>query len=236
MEYKQADICRVYGLDPSTISRAVKRGTIVKNLSGMIDDENSTNKVFLAKYRLKLNKATLADDGYEAEKIVKQVAFADMDEFDIAEHAGLPQRMLQMTIRDLVIKYKGMDGLERHIKMLRDLTAVDEKDQRVQERRLQLVEKDFIVARIFQYLDGLMKQLLEYPESSVDEIISLVQSQGDAARHDVSRKMEIGISKIIKDSKEQVIKELSGLRAKYQEKDSIIDEKIKEAIEEAIGD
>lgn len=235
MEYKQADICRVYGLDPSTISRAVRRGSVVKNLSGMIDDENATNKVFLAKYRLKLNKAALADDGNEAERIIKKVDFADIDEFDIAEHAGLPQRLLQTTIRDLVIKYRGIDGLERYVRMLRDLTAADEKDQRVQERRLQLVEKDFVVARIFQYIDGLMKQLLEYPESSVDEIIALVQSQGDAARRDVSHKMEIGISKIIKDSKEQVIKELSGLRAKYQEKHSI-DEKIKEAIGEAIGD
>jgi uncharacterized lipoprotein YehR (DUF1307 family) len=45
--------------------------------------------------------------------------------------------------------------------------------------------------------------------------------------------MENGLSRIIKDSKEQIIKELSGLRSKYQEKDGL-DEKIKEAVAEAI--
>jgi hypothetical protein len=44
--------------------------------------------------------------------------------------------------------------------------------------------------------------------------------------------MENGLSRIIKDSKEQVINELSGLRSKYQ--DDGIDEKIKEAVAEAI--
>jgi hypothetical protein len=80
-----------------------------------------------------------------------------------------------------------------------------------------------------------MKQLLEYPESAVDGIISLVQAEGSAARLDVSRTMERGISKIIKDAKEQLIKELSGLRSKYQDDDGL-DDKIKDAIAEAIED
>jgi hypothetical protein len=233
MEYRQANFCKTYGIEPSTVSKAIKRGDLIKNTAGLLDDENSTNKVFLAKRRVKVNKEALADDGKDVERVVKKVDFSAFDDFEITEHTGLPQRLLGMTIRELVVKFKGLEGLEIYIKMLRDLTAADEKDQKVQERRLQLVEKDFIVARIFQYLDVLMKQLLEYPESAVDGIISLVQAEGGAARLGVSRKMEEGISKIIKDSKEQVVKELSGLRAKYQEDDGIED-KIKEAIEEAI--
>lgn len=140
--------------------------------------------------------------------------------------------MLGLTLRELVIKFKGMDGMDRYVKMLKDLSAADEKDQKVQERRLQLVEKDFVIARIFQYLDVLMKQILEYPESAADGIISIVQAEGGAARADVVAKLENGLSRIIKDSKEQVVKELSGLRSKYQ--DDGLDEKIKEAVAEAI--
>jgi len=121
--------------------------------------------------------------------------------------------------------------MQEYVKMLKDLSAADERDQKVRERRLQLIEKDFVIARLIQYLDILMKQLLEYPESTVDEIIALVQAQGGAARLDVSRKLEIGISKIIKDSKEQLVKELSGLRAKYQDSDGL-DQKIKDTIVE----
>jgi hypothetical protein len=45
--------------------------------------------------------------------------------------------------------------------------------------------------------------------------------------------MEKGITEIIKDVKGQAVKEINGLRAKYQKTDDI-SEKIKEAIAEAI--
>ena len=125
--------------------------------------------------------------------------------------------------------------MQEYVKMLKDLAAADERDQKVRERRLQLVEKDFVIARLIQYLDVLMKQLLEFPESVVDELIALVQAQGGAARIDVSRKLEHGISRIIKNSKEQLIEELRGLRSKYQEDDGL-DQKIKDTIVEIMED
>jgi hypothetical protein len=233
MEYKQADFCKAHGIEPSTVSKAIKRGALQKNTAGLIDDENVLNKTFLAKHRIKGNKEALADDGKNAERVVKQIDFSVFDDYEIAEHTGLPKKLLAMTIRELVLKFKGLDGIERYVKMLRDLSAADEKDQKTQERRLQLVEKDFIIAHVFSYLDGLMRQLLEWPEGAIDGIIALVQSEGAAARKDVARVMEKGIMDIVKDAKMQVI-ELSSLRAKYQEEDDKLDE-IKEAVEEAIG-
>lgn len=234
MEYKQADFCKVYGLEPSTVSKAIKRGALQKNTAGLIDDENTLNKLFLAKRRVKATNEALADDGKNAERVTKQIDFSAFEEYEIADHAGLPKKLLGMTIRDLVIKFKGLEGLEKYVKMLRDLAAADEKDQKTQERRLQLVEKDFIIARVFQFIDTLMKQLLEHPEGIVDGIIALVQSEGPAARRDIIRIMEKAISEIIKDAKTQTIKELSGLRAKYQDDDKL--DEFKAAIEEAIGD
>jgi hypothetical protein len=234
MEYKQADFCKTYGLEPSTVSKAVKRGALQKNTAGLIDDENTLNKVFLAKHRLKFTNEALADDGKNAERVVKQIDFSAIDEDGVAKHAGLPRKLLNMTIRELVIKFKGLDGLERYIKMLRDLAAADEKDQKTQERRLQLVEKDFIIARVIQFLEVLMRQLLEWPDGAVDGIIATVQSEGAAARRDVVHLMEKGITEIIKDAKGQVAKEINSLRAKYQDNDDI-GEKIREAVEEAVG-
>jgi hypothetical protein len=234
MELKQADFSKTYCLEPSTVSKAIKRGSLIKNTAGLIDDENATNKIFLAKHRIKANNEALADDGKNAERTVKKVDFATFDDYEISDHAGLPKRLLGMTIRELVVKFKGMDGLERYVKMLRDLAAADEKDQKTQERRLQLVDKDFVISRVFQYIDVLMKQLLEWPEGGVDGIIALVQSEGEAARSEVVRIMEKGVSDIIKDSKNQVMKEFSSLRAKYQDDDKL--DEVKAAIEEAIGD
>jgi len=234
MEYKQADFCKKYGLEPSTVSKAIKRGDLQKNTAGFLDDENTTNKVFLGKRRLKITSEALADDGKNAERVVKKIDFATFDDYELADHAGLPKKLLSMTIRDLVVKFKGLEGLERYVKMLRDLAAADEKDQKTQERRLQLVEKDFIIARVFQYVDDVMKQILEYPSGAAAGIIALVQSAGEGARNEIIRELEKGLGNIIKDSKSQIIKELSGLRAKYQEDDKL--EEVKAAIEEAIGE
>ncbi|GHV91315.1 hypothetical protein AGMMS50268_18180 [Spirochaetia bacterium] len=215
------------------ISRKIKNGTLIRNTAGFLDTENPVNSRYASRRRLKSNNQALESVDVEAGKKPPPIDFTSISEYEIAEYAGLPQRLLGLTLRELVIKFKGMDGMDRYVKMLRDLSAADEKDQKVQERRLQLVEKDFVIARLFQYLDVLMRQILEYPESAVDGIIALVQAEGGAVRQEVSRTMEIGLSRIIKDSKDQIIKELSGLRSKYQEKDGL-DEKIKEAVAEAI--
>lgn len=220
------------GVSPSVISRKIKNSTLVKNAAGLLDTDNPVNSRYAARRRLKSNQDALENTGGNAERIMK--SFSAMTDYEIAERVGLPQKLLEMSIRELVITYKGMSGLETYIKMLKDLTAADEKDQRVQERRLQLVEKDFIVARVFQYLDALMNQILEYPESAVDNIISLVQAKGADARLDVSLALGQGLSKIIRGAKEQVIKELSGLRAKYQTEEKI--EERLSAIEEAIDE
>jgi hypothetical protein len=233
MEYKQADFCKTYGLEASTVSKAIKRGALQKNTAGLLDDEHTLNKVFLAKRRIKSVNEALPDDGKNTGRVASQIDFSALDDEEIARYAGLPRKLLGMSIRGLVIRFKGIDGLQDYIKMLRDLSAADEKDQKTQERRLQLVEKDFIISRIIHFLDVLMKQLLEWPDGAADGIIATVQSEGAAARHDVVSLMEKGLTEIIKDAKGQIIKEVNSLRAKYQEKDDI-SEKIKEAVAEAI--
>jgi hypothetical protein len=233
-EVKPAEYARICGVAPSVISRKIKNGTLIRNNAGFLDTENPVNSRYEAKRRLKSNSAALEDDGDSAGRVIKPVDFSALDDLAIADHAGLPQRMMKMTIRELVIEHRGLDGINQYIKMLRDLAAADERDLKTRERRLQLVEKDFIIARVLEFLNVLMKQLLEYPGSAVDGIISLVQAEGGAARQEVARAMEDGLSKIIRGSKEQVIKEMDGLRAKYQDKDDDLNEKIREAVEEAI--
>jgi hypothetical protein len=233
-EVKPAEFARQAVVSPSVVSRKIANKTLIRNNAGFLDTENPVNARYLSKRRLKANNAALEGDGQAAERIIQNADFSAMTDAEIADCIMLPRHILSLSIRELVVKFRGMEGIERYVKMLRDLTAAEERDQKIQERRLQLVEKDFITARVIEYLNVLMKQLLEYPGSAVDGIMSLIQSEGSAARQDVTRMMESGLSKIIKGSKEQVIKEMDGLRAKYQEKDDDLNEKIKAAVEEAI--
>jgi hypothetical protein len=80
-------------------------------------------------------------------------------ETELAEAAGLPQRLLGMTIRELVEKFHDLDGIERYVKMLHDLVEADEKDQRVQERRSNIYDglMDFIEKRTAFEPEALVK-------------------------------------------------------------------------------
>jgi hypothetical protein len=147
-EVKQAEFARICGVAQSVISRKIRNGTLIRNTAGFLDTDNPVNSRYASKRRLKSNdKALEAVDGESAKK-PPPIDFSAISDFEISEYAGLPQRLVGLTLRELVIKFKGMD---RYVKMLKDLSAADEKDQKVQERRLQLVEKDFVVARLFQY-------------------------------------------------------------------------------------
>jgi hypothetical protein len=215
-EARPAEFARMAGVSPSVVSRKTKANTLVRNAAGLLDTDNPVNSRYLSRRRLKSSGAALEGGGKNAGRVLEQADFSVLPDFERAGRIGLPQKMLGMSIRELVVKHRGIDGLETYVKMLRDLISADEKDQRVREHRLQLVEKDFIVARVFQFLDTLMKQILEYPESAADEITSLVQSEGEAARDGVSQKMRTGLARIIKGAKERVLDELAGLKAKYQ--------------------
>jgi len=233
-EVRQAEFARICGVKPPVISRKIRNNTLIRNAAGLLDTENHVNARYIAKCRLKANNKAIDTPIHQEDKrpIPAPVDFSRLSDHEISEYSGLPQRLLGYTLRQLVEKFRGLPGMQEYVRMLKDLTAADERYQKVQERRLHLVDKDFVTARLIQYLEMLMKQLLEYPESATDEIIALVQSQGEAARLDVNRKLETGISKIIRNSKEELIKELSGLRSKYQDDDTLSD-KIKEAIAEA---
>jgi hypothetical protein len=144
-----AEFARICGVVSSVISRKIRNGTLIRNAAGFLDTDNPVNSRYASKRRLKSNdKALEAVDGESAKK-PPPIDFSAISDFEISEYAGLPQRLLGLTLRELVIKFKGMDGMDRYVKMLKDLSAADEKDQKVQERRLQLGEKDFVVARLF---------------------------------------------------------------------------------------
>jgi hypothetical protein len=83
-----------------------------------------------------------------------------------------------MTIRELVIAHSGVQGIERYTKILRDLTATAEKEQRTKERGLNLIEKDFVTSRLFAFVDVVCKQIIEYPESAADAIIAKLCPRG----------------------------------------------------------
>ena len=235
MEYKQAELARAYGVPESTISRALKRGDLVKNSGGRIDDENPRNGKYLSERRLKANREAVRKSGENAVAEPAAAGNAEARSMDMESRLAIYRQMSGMTIREAIIAYGSAEAMRDFVLLMRDMAAADEKDQRTRERRLELIEKEFVTAHVFQYLDVLNNQLLEWPESYADTIVSLAQAGGVGAKADVIRVIQDGIAKIIKGAKDHVIKEINSLRPKYQKGADDISERL-EAIENKIGD
>ena len=134
-----------------------------------------------------------------------------------AQRIGVPAELLGLSLKDLVLRYGGILPLEKHAKVLKILTESAEKDLKMKERRLALVDKDFVISRLFQYVDNLMVQFLEYPEGIADDLIARVLAEREESRQTIIETMKRGFSKIIGGAKEQMISELNGLKHKYHD-------------------
>jgi hypothetical protein len=242
MEVKPAEFARMAGVSRPSISEKIKNKTLIINAAGMLDTENPVNAAYIARHKQKQADAAAAEyikTGGAPGPVPQEVSPAKLsqsppalDDFQLAQLAGVPRELLSLTMRELVIKFPGIPNIERYAKILAQTTAAAEKDQRIQERSLASIPKDFVVSRVFSFLETLAKQALEYPDSAADKIIALARSGDENIRTEIIEEMKKGIGKVLTGAKDQVVSELKTLKSKYQnENQSDRIEEIKEAIE-----
>lgn len=118
---------------------------------------------------------------------------------------------LSMPVGELVRRHGTVEGVEKYVRILRDLTTADEREQRTQERRATLIPREFVTQRIFGYLGQLSNKLLDIPESVCDQLVAVVRS-GEDPRARVIAVLGDNISRAIAGAKEQVASELSAYK------------------------
>ena len=207
------------GVSRAAINSKIVKGTLVLNSAGKLDTDNPLNRAYLDS-----KKDVLRQPITPAISLAKNVSV----EKNIND---TPKEMMEMTLRELVQKHGSLAGVDRYVKILRDLSTADEKIQRMQERRQEQIPKDFVITRLFSYLNQLSNNILDVPESITDQIIALVQSNPDNCRNKVITTIRDYLSRCIGGSKEAVIKELNGLREKYDDTAELLVDKIDEMME-----
>ena len=226
MEVLPAEFARQAGVTRQSICAKIKKGTLIQNSAGKLDTENPVNAGYLAMKRRQLeetqaaNAALIAQSGGVDVKSTGGQTHTIQKPFveqTAARAIGVPAELLTLTLKELVMRYSGVLPLEKHAKILKILVESAEKEQRIKERRLTLVDKDFVVSRLFQFMDNLMVQLLEYPESAADNLVAQVLADTETARKTVANAMKTDLSKILAGAKEHIIQELNGLKHKYHD-------------------
>lgn len=249
MEVSAAELARMCGISRAAVSSKKNSGTLVFNSAGKLDTDNPINRAYLERHQAKM-KAQL-----EIRKIESEMAATDSISVsqpsvntqknlasaggaasypgkNIFESENKAKLMQDMTLKQLLRTFGTVDNVERYSKILRDLSTADEREQKTQERRLEQIPRDFVVQNLFGYVDQLMNQLLDVPESVCDQIVAVLTAGGDDMRVNVIHILSDNLTRCISGAKEHITNEINGLRGKYEKQDAAVDQLVTEKLEE----
>lgn len=229
MEVTQAEFARMAGVSRVAIHKKIENKTLIINSGKMLDTDNPVNRAYLDK---KQNKQKFANMTLSAAEMTTSVSSprpvqtvmmpAPMPVAD----TNIPAELLGLTLRELFQRFGSFQGLQDYVKILKDLTTADEKTQRLEERRQLQIPKDFVVARLFGFLNQLSNKILDVPDSMADQVIALVKSESDRAK--IVTYMRDVLSRCIGGAKENIINELNSLKGKYDDDQSDLRDAIDE--------
>ena len=215
MEVKQSQFATFCGVSRAAISKKVKNNTLIVNSAGMLDTDNPVNRAYLDKQKARKELRSVVTPTKTFTGSIKNS--------DAGDKQLTPIELLNMPLREIVQTYGSVTNVERYAKLLKDLTTADEKDQRIQERRLVQIPKDFVTNTVFGLLETLMQKLLDIPDRLADQVIAYVQADVTSARQRIINTLSDNISVSIADAKQQIINKIENMKSKYDQEDIIQD-------------
>ena len=230
MEVTPAEFARQDFVSRQSINGKLKSGTLVLNSAGKLDTDNPINRAYLDKHQQKLKQeaATEAFLQKQKQEISQQAEITANNLIENIESSGNVSAadLQNMTLGEIVRKFGSMDGIDKFVKLQKDLVTIEEKNQRLQEKRLQLLPRDFVIARLFGFQQQQASRVLDVPEAGADQIVAMVMANPDGCRQKIIEYMRDLLSRAIGGAKDHVVNELSSLRAKYDDSMESLSEKI----------
>lgn len=148
-------------------------------------------------------------------KIIQEQPINLKDDFDTL--TGMPKKILDLTIRQAVLKYGTEPYMKAYVDILNTLFSAMKKDVDIQEKRRALIEKDFVSAHLFQFLDVMINQIFDYPESAIDEFIAEIKADEKKARLKIPEKMRKDFSKIVNEAKKNITRQIKKLNERHND-------------------
>lgn len=229
MTVTQAEFARMAGTSRAAICSKIKKKTLIIDSGGMLDTDNPVNRNYLNKHQASVQREASADAVYSlgvdsGNAVSEKKFFLNNAPSPVVENSEHPAKeMLDLTLREIVKRYPNWEGVERYVKLYKDLISADEKQQRLEERRMVQIPKDFVTARLFGFINQLTNKILDVPESLADQVIAMVQSDPENCRQKIVNYSRDVLSRSIGGAKDVVINELNSLKAKYDDGETVLD-------------
>ena len=200
MRLTQVDISRLLGVSPSNVKQFLQTGKMEKDSGGKINITAS-----------ELNSSFLLERGIIARNVIKTPNGFEQkqDESDDAtvEISGLPEKYLNMTIRELIMKHGDLKSLKSYVDVLQKLLASQKIDLDNQIKRGDLLPRKFFEF-LKGYIDTFNNHLFDYAESCVVEFIPLIRSDETLARVKIPEMMKKNFQKYADETIKNMRREL----------------------------
>lgn len=240
MKLIASELARRVGIDRQTVQVDVKDGKIIRESNYLIDTMNPANQVWIRgrgfnpqtmekivvdlaekKEILKGLKKKKAGGGKEKKNSKAGKALpsdvSELSAMDFTNITGVPAEMLKMSWAQVVTKFGAPLQMKNYVDILNTLMSAHKRDVDVQEKRRKLIEKDFVQSHLLQFVDVMINQLFDYPESVIDEIVSEIKADEKRARMNIPERMRKDFTRIIKETKRLINKEIDNIKRRHDE-------------------
>jgi len=140
-------------------------------------------------------------------------------EIEFENTSGLAAKYLNMKIGDLVRVRGGVQGLKEWVGILKNLTATSKAEQEMQERRNELVEKDFMISNVKKYLDLFMSNAFDAVESQKKIISATYKADPETAEQKIEDMRKKALTKISREAVRSINDSMKSLKRKYDNDD-----------------
>lgn len=117
-----------------------------------------------------------------------------------------------LTIKQVVETYGGIQGFKNYMDTMVKMQDFKAKEMKYRQGRNELIEKEPTAKALFAIVNLMLSRIVnEHPTSIIDQIFAIAKGGKDTARIDAINLMRDTLSKIIKDAKKELTRDLGKL-------------------------
>ena len=117
-----------------------------------------------------------------------------------------------LTLKQIVETYGGIQGFKNYMDALVKMSEWRTKENKGRKDRNELIEKEPTAKSLFSIVNMMLSRIVnETPSSIIDQLFAIAKGKKKTARIDAINLMQETLSKIIKDAKKELVRDLKKL-------------------------
>lgn len=114
-----------------------------------------------------------------------------------------------LTVKEVVENYGGISGFKTYVDVQFKMMDWKLKEQKYRYNRNELIEKIPVASSLFSIVNMMLSRIVnEYPATVTDQLFAIAKGEKDTSRIDAIELQQKTLSKIIKDAKKELVRDL----------------------------